>query len=83
MVTVRVHAAAVEPDKLKAWTAKNKIAFPAGVVPAGAKKSDRTLRKWGVRALPWLILTDKGHIVRAEGFPLGELDTVLSELPSK
>ena len=83
VVVLSVHSSAVESDKLKAWTAKNKIAFPAGAVPAGEKKSDRTLRKWGVRALPWLILTDKGHIVRAEGFPLGELDAALSEFPSK
>ncbi len=83
VVVVSVHASAVEPDKLKAWTVKYKIPFSAGAVSAGAKKSERTLRKWGVRALPWLILTDKGHIVHAEGFPLGELDATMSEFPSK
>jgi len=29
---------------------------------------------WGVRSLPWLILTDKRHVVTAEGFALGELE---------
>jgi len=28
---------------------------------------------WGVRSLPWLILTDGNHVVTAEGFTLGEL----------
>ena len=28
---------------------------------------------WGVRSLPWLILTDANHVVAAEGFPLDEL----------
>lgn len=28
---------------------------------------------WGVESLPWLILTDRSHLVRAEGFDLSEL----------
>jgi len=32
---------------------------------------------WGVRSLPWLILTDTAHIVRAEGFAMSELDRKL------
>jgi hypothetical protein len=29
---------------------------------------------WGVKSLPWLILTDRQHVVRAEGFGLAGLD---------
>ncbi|MFH1235642.1 MAG: hypothetical protein V1685_01745 [Parcubacteria group bacterium] len=29
---------------------------------------------WGVKSLPWLILTDTRHIVSSEGFGSGELD---------
>ena len=29
---------------------------------------------WGVKSLPWLILTDKNHIVTAEGFNIAELN---------
>jgi len=29
---------------------------------------------WGVKSLPWLILTDQKHIVEANGFSLAELD---------
>ena len=35
--------------------------------------------RWGIEALPWLILADKGHAVRAEGFAIDELDKVLQE----
>ncbi len=29
---------------------------------------------WGVKSLPWLILTDSRHVVAATGFGLSELD---------
>lgn len=28
---------------------------------------------WGVKSLLWLILTDKNHIIMAEGFNIAEL----------
>ena len=34
---------------------------------------------WSVQALPWLILTEKNHIVRAEGFNLEELDEKIKQ----
>ena len=41
---------------------------------------EKTRFTWGVKAIPWLILTDKQHIVRAEGFTISELDTHIEEL---
>ena len=35
---------------------------------------------WGVRSLPWLILTDHKGVVRAEGFGLNELAARIAEL---
>jgi hypothetical protein len=35
---------------------------------------EKTRFAWGVKSLPWLILTDQEHIVRAEGFSLSEFD---------
>jgi hypothetical protein len=35
---------------------------------------------WGVRSLPWLILTDNRHVVRAEGFAVNELGDKLQGL---
>jgi internalin A len=34
---------------------------------------------WGVRSLPWLILTDCNHVVTAEGFGPGELDEKIKD----
>jgi hypothetical protein len=39
---------------------------------------EKTRFSWGVRSLPWLILTDKKHVVTDEGFSLAELDEKLN-----
>ncbi|MHC4489383.1 MAG: hypothetical protein ACYS9C_12915 [Planctomycetota bacterium] len=39
---------------------------------------EKTRFTWGIQALPWLILTDKQHVVTAEGFTLTELNEKLS-----
>ena len=45
--------------------------FPAGMV---AGDDEKTRFAWGVKSLPWLILTDREHIVSSDGFTLAELD---------
>ena len=40
---------------------------------------DKARFTWGVRALPWLILTDKKHVVKAEGFAIARLDERIEE----
>lgn len=37
----------------------------------------------GDKSLPWLILTDKNHVVAAEGFSIIELDEKLKVLTDK
>ncbi|MHC4738380.1 MAG: hypothetical protein ACYS9Y_05690, partial [Planctomycetota bacterium] len=68
---VAVQASKVDKDKLDKWVGENNIGFVVGMVEGD---EERTKFKWGVKSLPWLILTDEGHIVRAEGFGLGEVD---------
>jgi hypothetical protein len=50
--------------------------FSTGVID---RYADKLLRAWGVERLPHLVLTDKNHIVIAEGFGLDELNTKISE----
>jgi hypothetical protein len=38
---------------------------------------------WGIRLLPWLILTDKQHVVSAEGFALDEHDEKIEAVAEK
>jgi len=56
---------------------KYNVPFSVGIVQGDEKK---TRFAWGVRSLPWLILTDSDKIVRAEGFPLTELDEKTGEM---
>ncbi|MHC4647499.1 MAG: hypothetical protein ACYTBJ_18590, partial [Planctomycetota bacterium] len=70
VTVVWVKASNIERQVLNEWVEKNKIPSPIGTVEGDA---ERTRLNWGVKSLPWLILTDASHIVTAEGFDLNEL----------
>ncbi len=74
VVVVAVQVSKVDDSVLNEWVEKNNISFPVGTITADVEKTRFT---WGVRSLPWLILTDKEHIVTAEGFSVAELDKKL------
>ena len=80
VVSVLIHASPAEPNALKEWMTKFKIPSPCGVITGDAEKVETIRNKWGVRGLPWLVLTDKKHIVRAEGFGISELDERITTL---
>jgi hypothetical protein len=71
VVVVAFQASKVDEDKLNDWVKKNNIPITFGMVQGDEEKARFT---WGVRSLPRLILTDRKHIVRAEGFGINELD---------
>jgi len=75
-----VQAAQAEESALKECVKKSNIPFPVGAITADTEKTRFT---WGVRSLPWLILTDRKHVVRTEGFSLNELDDKIKELGKK
>ncbi|MBN2590959.1 MAG: redoxin domain-containing protein [Sedimentisphaerales bacterium] len=68
---IAVQASTIEQNTLDEWIKENNISFQIGMIKENA---EQTQFNWGVKALPWLILTDKEHIVQAEGFSIGELD---------
>lgn len=68
---VAVQAAQVSEEALDELKKKYNISFPVGIVTANV---EQVRYAWGVRSLPWLILMDKQHNFRAEGFSLNELD---------
>jgi len=80
VVSVLIHASPAEPNALKEWMTKFKIPSPCGVITGDTAKVETIRNKWGVRGLPWLVLTDKKHIVRAEGFGISELDERITAL---
>jgi protocatechuate 3,4-dioxygenase beta subunit len=80
IVVIGVHVTAVEEKAINEWVKKNNIPFPIGMVRGNEQKTRST---WGVRSLPWLILTDKEHIVRVEGFSINDLDERITMLREK
>ncbi len=80
VTVVVIQAAIVEQAKLDEWIEENNIAFPVGMIQDDEEKIHRN---WGIRSLPWLILTDKEHIVTAEGFSIGELYERITTLREK
>lgn len=75
IIIVAIQASKVEQKVLEEWAKKHNVPFPVGMIEDEVEK---TRFAWGVRAQPWLILTDKEHIVRAE-VGLSELDQKIKE----
>jgi hypothetical protein len=71
-----VHTSQLDENMLNEFVKKNKILFPVGAIEGDANK---VRLAWGVESLPWLILTDKGHIVTAEGFTLDQLEKGIAQ----
>ena len=71
-----VHASEVDKAALNEWMRDCNVPFTAKTITHDAEK---TRFAWGVKSLPWLILADSKHIVRAEGFGLGELEEKVRE----
>jgi len=71
VVVACVQVADVEDKVVDEWVKENKIPFVTG--RSVAEKGKSTF-DWGVKSMPWLILTDRGHIVTREGFALNDLD---------
>jgi hypothetical protein len=76
VVVVCVQASKVERGVLDEWVKENKIPFEVGMIEGDEEK---VRFNWGVKSLPWLIMTDRQHIVRAEGFGIDELDIEFKE----
>jgi hypothetical protein len=57
--------------KLDDWIKENNIPFPVGLIE---DDEEQIRNNWGVKSLPWMILTDENRVVAAEGFAVSELD---------
>ena len=76
IIVIAIQASKMDHDALDGWVKKNTIPFPVGMVQ---DKGEKTRFTWGVKSLPWLILTNRSYVVRAEGFGLDNLDTMIKE----
>ncbi len=71
---VAIQASKIDDNALNEWLKDQNISFQVGTI---VSKEKETRLAWGVKSLPWLILTDAEHIVTAEGFSISELDEKL------
>jgi hypothetical protein len=78
---VLVQVTELAQKTLDQWLSRNEIPFQSCSLKKGA--FDQAKRPWGVQSLPWLILTDRDHVVVSEGFQLGELDDWLEQIDRK
>jgi len=74
---VAVQASKIDASALKEWVEKYNITFPVGAVEGDVEKTNFA---WGVRSLPWLILTNCDHVVTAEGFAVSGLTNKIKEI---
>jgi hypothetical protein len=71
---VGIQASKISQDTLDEWIKQYKISFPVGMISGDEEK---TRFNWGVKSLPWLILTDSKHNVVSEDFSIDELNEKL------
>jgi hypothetical protein len=77
VVLLGVHGSPMEKQQLDEQIKKMGAAFPVGMIGADEEKVKFA---WGVDGLPWLILTNKQHIIKASGFEVSEINEKLKEL---
>jgi len=78
IITVAIQASKVDENNLDEWIKKNNVSLPVGLIQGDEEK---TGFDWGVKSLPWLILTNKNQHVRSCGFSLAELDEKIQSVP--
>ena len=72
-----IHVTNTDMKSLNDWIKEYNISFILGMIKGN---EEQTKFNWGVKALPWLILTDKNGYVQAEGIDLAKLDEILQEI---
>ena len=68
---VAIQTSKMDETALDQWVKKYKIPFPVGMVQSSFEKARFS---WGIRSLPWLILTDRKHVIRSGGFGINALN---------
>jgi len=71
VVVACVQVTDVDDKVVNEWVKENKIPFAIG---KSTPEMGKSTFDWGVKSMPWLILTDRRHIVIKEGFVLSDLN---------
>ena len=91
---VCIQVAPVDEGDLAAWKKENKISFPIYILPGQSGRDDKnnplilkqtpkimnTLKQqWGVRSIPWTILTDENQKILATGLNIQRISAMVYE----
>ena len=76
-LVILVGATGSEKKQVDAWAKQHSITVPVGSLFKELLNDIR--RAWGIETLPRLILTDRNHVIIAEGFALEELEAKIKE----
>jgi hypothetical protein len=75
IVVITIQATKIDQNALDEWVKKYNLPFSTMI-----EGDTRKIRfSWGVKSLPWLILTDRKGIVRTEGFRIEEIEDKFNE----
>lgn len=66
----------IDEKELNTWKKENGIHLPIEIVPGD---TDALKEQWGVRSLPWPILTDRDHTIIEEGFQSGRTGSLVKD----
>jgi hypothetical protein len=77
VTAIVVQAVEADENTVNAWLKENNISLHTGIIKADHEK---TASKWGMASLPWLILTDAEHKVRADGFGVDDIEDKIEEI---
>lgn len=77
LTVITVQVSKIDEKALNEWIKESNISLLVGTIQGDVEEIRFA---WGVQSLPWLILTDREHIVQAEGFSIGDLDQKLKHI---
>ena len=72
-----IQASKIDEKTLGKWLKDYNIPFHVGTLQGDVEKR---CFDWGIHLLPWTILTDRNHIIRAGGFRINELDEKIGDI---
>jgi len=76
VMLLAIQVSKIDQRTLDRWVIENNVSFPVGMIQGDEDKIRFT---WGVKSLPWLILTNHRHVVTAEGFNVSALHNKIQE----
>jgi hypothetical protein len=73
IVILAIHSGTKPEKEVREWLKENGLSLMLGTIEGDPYD---TLLAWGVKGLPWLILTDEQHIITNAGFSLADLSVI-------